>query len=71
MSKKDIELLKSEIDIMKMCKHKNIVRILDHFENKETTFIVMEYLAGNTFAHYLENTPIDALSERDTGVICY
>ena len=71
MTSKDLELVKSEIDIMKMCKHQNIVRLLDHFENKEYTFIVMEYLAGNTLAHYLETTPVDALTEFDCGKITY
>ena len=46
MDQKDLELVRSEIDIMKLCKHKNIVRLLDHFENSDYIFIVMEYLAG-------------------------
>lgn len=71
MAPKDQELVKSEIDIMKMCRQKNIVRILDHFEDNDFIFIVMEYLAGGTLAHYLESTPVDALSEKDTGVITY
>lgn len=66
MTPRDIELVKGEIDIMKMCKHPNIVRLLDHFENNQFTFIVMEYLSGGTLANYLEKTPVDDLSERDT-----
>lgn len=69
MTSKDIELVKSEIDIMKMCKHPNIVRLLDHFENSQFTFIVMEYLSGGTLANYLEHTPVDDLSEKDTAKI--
>ena len=60
-----------EIDIMKMCKHPNIVRLLDHFENNEFIFIAMEYLAGGTLAQYLESTPVDDLTEEDAGVITY
>ena len=71
MALKDFELVKSEIDIMKMCKHSNIVRLLDHFENNEFIFIAMEYLAGGTLANYLEQTPVDQLSEGDAGVITY
>jgi Ca2+-binding EF-hand superfamily protein len=71
MTPKDIELVKSEIDIMKMCKHPNIVRLLDHFENSQFTFIVMEYLSGGTLANYLEHTPVDDLSEKDTAKIAY
>ena len=71
MTTKDQELVKSEIDIMKMCKHKNIVRLLDHFENNEFIFIVMEHLAGGTLANYLENTAVDDLTEKDAGIITY
>ena len=71
MALKDFELVKSEIDIMKMCRHPNIVRLLDHFENNEFMFIAMEYLAGGTLANYLEQTPVDELSEGDAGVITF
>lgn len=71
MAVKDFELVRSEIDIMKMCRHPNIVRLLDHFENNEIIFICMEYLAGGTLANYLEHTPVDALTEGDAGVITY
>ena len=52
MDQKDLELVRSEIDIMKLCKHKNIVRLLDHFENSEFIFIVMEYLAGGDLGNH-------------------
>lgn len=71
MNQRDKELVKSEIDIMKMCRHKNIVRLLDHYENNDFIFIVMEYLAGNTFANYLESTPVDDLSEKQTAFCVY
>lgn len=71
MDVKDIELVKSEIDIMIMCRHRNIVRLLDKFENKDYYYIVMEYLKGDTFASYLEKTPIDALSEEQCCKIIY
>ena len=50
----DNELVRSEIDIMKLCHHPNIVRLLDHFENTEYIFIVMEYIAGGTLHEYLK-----------------
>ena len=42
----DIELVKTEIDVMKLCHHPNVVHLLDHFENAEYIFIVMEYIRG-------------------------
>jgi Ca2+-binding EF-hand superfamily protein len=54
MDNKDLELVRSEIDIMKLCRHENVVRLLDHFENSEFIFIVMEYLAGGDLSDYFK-----------------
>jgi hypothetical protein len=51
----DMELVRSEIDIMKLCKHPNIVTLLDHFENSDYIFLVMEYLSGGHFGAYIHN----------------
>ena len=40
----DKELVRIEIDVLKLCHHPNIVRLLDHLENNEYIFIVMEYI---------------------------
>ncbi len=54
MNINDLELVKGEIDIMKLCRHPNVVRLLDHFENSEFIFIVMEYLSGGDLGNYLQ-----------------
>ena len=51
----DKELIKSEIDIMKLCHHPNIVKLLDHFENSEYIYIVMEYISGGTLNQYIKS----------------
>lgn len=71
MTPKDHELVKSEVDIMKICRHQNIVRLLDHFEDNEFIFIVMEYLSGGTLAHFLETNPLTELSEKEAAKIIY
>lgn len=53
MKAPDIELVRNEIDIMKLCHHPNIVKLLDHFENVDYIFIVMEYLSGGELQSYL------------------
>lgn len=53
MNATDIELVKGEIDIMKLCRHANIVKLLDHFENADYIFIIMEYLTGGDLEEYL------------------
>ena len=50
----DKELVKVEIDILKLCHHPNIVRLLDHLENLDYIFIVMEYIEGGTLGQYLK-----------------
>lgn len=52
-NKQDQELVKTEIDIMKLCRHPNIVNLLDHFENSEYIFIVMEYIQGGDLTKYV------------------
>jgi serine/threonine protein kinase len=38
---------------MKLCRHPNIVTLLDHFENSEYIFIIMELLTGGDLEEYL------------------
>ena len=54
LSLKDIELLKREIEVLKICQHPNIIRFYDVFENSDYIYIVMEYLKGGDFFTYLE-----------------
>ena len=54
MSLQDVELQRREIEILKMCQHPNIIRLLDIFENQDYIYIVMEYLKGGDFFSYLE-----------------
>jgi len=54
-TKQDQELVKSEIDIMKLCRHPHIVSLLDHFENSEYIFIVMEYIQGGDLTKYVRS----------------
>ena len=70
MKDNDAELVKTEIDIMKLCHHPNIVRLLDHFENAEYIFIVMEYLSGGSLSNFLKVNKF-TLSEKKICEIIY
>lgn len=48
MDPEDFELYKREVEILKICQHPNIIRLLDVFENQEYIFIVMEHLNGGS-----------------------
>jgi serine/threonine protein kinase len=39
MEAKDLELQKREIEVLKICQHPNIIRLLDVFENEEYIYI--------------------------------
>ena len=42
-TRNDLELHKREIDILKICKHPNIIHLIDLYETHTTKYIVMEY----------------------------
>ena len=54
MSVQDLELQKREIEILKICQHPHIIRLLDVFENTDHIYIVMECLTGGDLFTYLE-----------------
>lgn len=68
MDNKDLELVRSEIDIMKLCRHDNVVRLLDHFENSEYIFIVMEYLSGGDLSDFFKRKNYN-FTEKDAACI--
>lgn len=50
----DVELVKQEIEILKVCQHPNLLRMLDVFENMEHIYIVTELLEGGDLFTFLE-----------------
>ena len=54
MKMSELELQKREIDVLKICQHPNIIKLLDVFENPEYIYIVIEYMAGGNLFNYLE-----------------
>eukprot|EP00347_Sterkiella_histriomuscorum_P009944 403339273 len=54
MDKLEIELLRSEIEILKVCTHPNIVQLIDVFESKNHQYIVMEYMRGDSLSHFFK-----------------
>ena len=53
LSLKDLELLKREIEVLKVCQHPNIIKFFDVFENQDSIYIVMEVLNGGDFFTFL------------------
>ena len=53
-AKKCEELVHYEIDILKFCRHKNIVQLIDYYENIEEIIVVLRYIEGSTLGNYLK-----------------
>lgn len=69
MTTQDIELVKREIEILKLCQHPNVIRLLDIFENVEYIYIVMELLKGGDLFMYLEKRGFRISEARACSII--
>jgi len=65
-----LNLMRSEIAIMKHCKHPNVIKFIANYENSEFIFIVMEYLKSGTLNEYLSKNKFN-LNEKMAASICY
>ncbi len=54
MKLENCEMLRNEIETLKLCQHPNIVRLYDVMENSDHIFLIMELLAGGTLRDYVK-----------------
>lgn len=64
MEKTDLENVFREIDIMRQCRHPNIIKLYDVFENRKSIYIVTEYLEGGDMFTYLEKRKFEISEKR-------
>jgi hypothetical protein len=64
MSASDMELQRREIEVLKMCQHPHIIRLLDIFENQDYIYIVMENMSGGDLFNYLEKRAFTVSEDR-------
>lgn len=69
MSSQDLELVRTEVEILKICQHPGIIRILDIYENLEHMYIVMEYCSGGDMFTYIEKRKFKLSEERAATLI--
>lgn len=55
MKTREMELQRNEIQILKICQHPNIIRLVDVFETFEEYYLVLEYLQGGDLFDYLKS----------------
>lgn len=57
--KRDLKIIemyqqRREIDILKMCQHPNISRLIDVYENSSYYYLVLEHISGKNLYDYLK-----------------
>ena len=68
-SKKEEELVRYEIDILKFCHHKNIVHLIDYFETIDNIIIILNYVEGSTFGDYLKENNFNLKESKAASII--
>jgi len=53
-----------EIEVLKMCQHNSIIRLIDLFENSDTYFIVLEYMQGKDLFDYIQKRDFSLPEQR-------
>lgn len=69
LNNKDLELLKREIEVLKICQHPSIIRFFDVFESPEYIQIVMELLDGGDLFNYLHQRKFIISEARARSII--
>ena len=54
MNTMDLELVKTEMDVLKICQHPNIIKLYDIHENEDNIYLIMEYCQGSDLFTYIE-----------------
>ena len=54
MNVTDYELIKTEMDILKICHHPNIIKLYDINENEDNIYLIMELCQGSDLFTYIE-----------------
>jgi serine/threonine protein kinase len=43
-----------EIEVLKMCQHPNIIRLIDIFDSSDSYYIVLDFMAGKDMFDYIQ-----------------
>lgn len=64
ISSTEMEMLRNEMEVLKVCKHPNIVRLYDVFEDRQKIYIVMDLIGGPDLYVYLKERKFKITEER-------
>ena len=54
MDSSDLELILTEIEILKICQHPYIIKLYDMFENIYYIYIIMEHCPGSNLFSFIQ-----------------
>jgi len=69
MNNQDLELVKTEIEILKICQHPYIIRLYDVFENIDYIYIIMEHCSGGDLFSYIEKRGFKLPEQRASQIV--
>jgi serine/threonine protein kinase len=70
MDSSDLELVRTEIEILKICQHPYIIKLYDVFENIDYIYIIMEHCSGGDLFSFIKSRNF-MLREEKVVVIMY
>jgi len=70
MDSSDLELVRTEIEILKICQHPYIIKLYDIFENIDYIYIIMEYCSGGDLFSFIQKRNF-MLKEEKVVLIMY
>ena len=65
----DLEQVKTEVEILKIAQHPNIIRLYDVFENEKYIYIIMEHCGGGDLFSYIEKRGFQLKEPRAAQII--
>ena len=69
LTEQEMQLTKTEIEILKIGQHPNIITLYDVIENEEKIYIIMEYCAGSDLFAYIEQRNFKLPEKRAAEII--
>ena len=69
MDSSDLELVRTEIEILKICQHPYIIKLYDVFENVDYIYIIMEFCSGGDLFSYLKKRNYQLKEEKVVEII--
>ncbi len=66
LTENDLDLLKTEIDILRICQHPNIIKLYKIIETPTNLDLIMEYCQGGNLYYYLQKRALD-LEEKEVA----